>query len=55
MLTYADVSSDDGGLGFLPCDAYAACVLEEEDIVVASRDLYCGVELGSSKAVVKQS
>ena len=39
-----------GGLGFLPCDAYAACVLEEPAIVVGSRDLFCGVELGGTMA-----
>jgi len=44
--------SDTGGegLGFLPCDAYAACVLEEPAIVVGSRDLFCGVELGGTMA-----
>jgi hypothetical protein len=35
------------GLGFVPCDAYAACVLEDDKACVRScRRLFAGVELG---------
>lgn len=38
------------GIGFLPCDAYAAAVLEDPSVVTQSQDLVCDVEVGGRLA-----